>query len=194
MTDFNFTETMNEEVQPEQRIEEVREKAKTKKENKDIVEEISKEVGTAEEEARAKKLAEKRARRSEMLNSDMDSQLAKFKPYVDKEPGFVFRFFNDKPGAIIKRKAMGWELVYDEEMANVSGQSDKKSAVQIPTGYSDPAKGLVAYLMKIERELYEEDQERKRLINQEKMYSIHNIEKEERFQDKEKNYQIKIDG
>lgn len=193
MTDFNFTETMNEEVQPEQRIEEVREKAKIKKENKDIVEEISKEVGTAEEEARAKRLAEKRADRKKMLNSDMDSQLAKFKPYVDKEPGFVFRFFNDKPGAIIKRKAMGWELVYDEEMAGVSGQSDKKGPVQIPTGYSDPAKGLVAYLMKIERELYEEDQERKRLINQEKMDSIHNIEKEKRFQDKEKNYQIKID-
>lgn len=188
MTDFNFTETMNEEVQPEQRIEEVREKAKTKKENKDIVEEISKEVGTAEEEARAKILAKKRADRKKMLNSDMDSQLAKFKPYVDKEPGFVFRFFNDKPGAIIKRKAMGWELVYDEEMANVSGQSDKKSAVQIPTGYSDPAKGLVAYLMKIERELYEEDQERKRLINQEKMDSIHNMSSD-KLEDK-----IKIEG
>lgn len=188
MTDFNFTEEMNEEVQSEQRIEEVREKAKTKKENKDIVEEISKEVGTAEEEERAKKLAEKRARRTEMLNSDMDSQLAKFKPFIDKDPGFVYRFFNDKPGAIIKRKALEWELVYDEEMASVSGQSDKKSPVQIPTGFNDPAKGLVAYLMKIERELYEEDQERKRLINQEKVDSIHNMSND-KFEDK-----IKIEG
>lgn len=189
MTDFNFTnEVMNEEVQSEQRIEEVREKAKIKKENKNIVEEISNEVGTAEEEARAKKLAKKRADRKKMLNSDMDSPLAKFKPFTDRDPGFVYRFFNDKPGAIIKRKAMGWELVYDEEMAAVSGQSDKKSPVQIPTGFNDPSRGINAYLMKIERELYEEDKERKRLLNQEKMDSIHNISNE-KFEDN-----IKIEG
>lgn len=178
--DFNFTEEMNEvvqkeDVQTEQRVETVKEAAKSKKKNEEIVAEIAKAVGSEEDEAKAAKLAEKRAKREAALNEDMDSSLAKFKPFIDKDPGFEYHFFNDKPGEIQKRETLGWELVFSEEMAAVSGQTDRKSPIQIPTGFTDPQLGVTAYLMKIERELFEEGKALKEKINKEKMDSIHNL-------------------
>lgn len=178
--DFNFTEEMNEvvqkeDVQTEQRVETVKEAAKSKKKNEEIVAEIAKAVGSEEDEVKAAKLAEKRAKREAALNEDMDSSLAKFKPFIDKDPGFEYHFFNDKPGEIQKRETLGWELVFNEEMAAVSGQTDRKSPIQIPTGFTDPQLGVTAYLMKIEKELFEEGKALKEKINKEKMDSIHNL-------------------
>ena len=178
--DFNFTEEMNEvvqkeDVQTEQRVETVKEAAKSKKKNEEIVAEIAKAVGSEEDEAKAAKLADKRKKREAALNEDMDSSLAKFKPFIDKDPGFEYHFFNDKPGEIQKRETLGWELVFNEEMAAVSGQTDRKSPIQIPTGFTDPQLGVTAYLMKIEKELFEEGKALKEKINKEKMDSIHNL-------------------
>ena len=178
--DFNFTEEMNEvvqkeDVQTEQRVETVKEAAKSKKKNEEIVAEIAKAVGAEEDKAKAAKLAEKRAKREAALNEDMDSSLAKFKPFIDKDPGYEYHFFNDKPGEIQKRETLGWDLVFSEEMAAVSGQTDKKSPIQIPTGFTDPQLGVTAYLMKIEKELFEEGKALKEKINKEKMDSIHNL-------------------
>lgn len=178
--DFNFTEEMNEvvqkeDVQTEQRVEIVKEAAKSKKKNEEIVAEIAKAVGSEEDKEKAAKLADKRKKREAALNEDMDSSLAKFKPFIDKDPGFEYHFFNDKPGEIQKRETLGWELVFNEEMAAVSGQTDRKSPIQIPTGFTDPQLGVTAYLMKIEKELFEEGKALKEKINKEKMDSIHNL-------------------
>lgn len=195
MTDFVFEGNIpTEENVVDERIESVKNQSKS---NKQKVKEIQEAIGYDEEEGKDPAfealLAEKREQRKN-FNEDMESPLAYLKPYLDKDPRFEYHFFNDKPGRIKAKQARGWDFVYDEELAALTGQEDKKAPIQIPTGLHDSAEPTMAYLMKLPKVLFEEDKKRKLQINQEKMDSIHNIERDERFQDKDKNYQIKIDG
>ena len=173
--DFEFEkDTFQEEVtEQEQVVEEAKSKAQKKK-NEAIVAEVANSIADDEEEKYQKRLAEKRKARSS-FNDDMESPLAFLKPYIDKDTRFEYHLFNDKPGRIKSMMTKGWELVYDEELAKLTGQADIKGPVEVPTGLHDSSEPTTAYLMKIEKELFEEDKAKKLKINQDKMDSIHNL-------------------
>lgn len=168
MSDFNFTEDMiqtsNISISEEEVENERIEAAKNRRKNKDIVKDFQEEVG--EDLEYEKKLKEKRAARKQIEDNSRDP-LAFIVPYMDKR--FVYHLFNDTPGRINNMRMRGWELVFDEKIAKLSGQNDIKGPVKIATGLSNCQE---AYLMRIEKELYEEDVAMKNKINREKIAAI----------------------
>lgn len=102
-----------------------------------------------------KRLAEKRARRENLSSIGMDDPLALPVHLLDRR--FVYAFVNDKGSSLTQRQALGWEFVEDRRLSEALGQKEK-GPVKVSTNMSDPK---WAYLMRIERELYEEDRSRK---------------------------------
>lgn len=79
---------------------------------------------------------------------------------VGKDPAFEYRFVNDDEGKIARFKEAGWELELKESVSvgdkRVENASATGSAVEISVG-----QGKKAFLMKIPKEWYLEDQAEK---------------------------------
>lgn len=167
MTDFNFKEdtlqknnTNIDEV--EARIETVKKQQKIKEKNENIIDEIKQVMG--DDEKYQLRLKEKIEKRRKFTSQSYSTILSSLKPYLDNR--FEYHFFNDSPGRILKMQNKGWDLVYNEEIAKMTGQNDLKSPIKIPTQMETVP---FAYLMRIEKELYEEDKKEKEKIIKEKL-------------------------
>ena len=78
----------------------------------------------------------------------------------EKDPDYEYRFVNDKDGRVNMFRDAGWEVV-DRAGLQV-GDPNAGVGNQVGSVVSKSVgKGNVAYLMKIKKELYEEDQEAK---------------------------------
>lgn len=79
---------------------------------------------------------------------------------VGKDPAFEYRFVNDDEGKIARFKEAGWELELKESVSvgdkRVENATPTGSAVEISVG-----QGKKAFLMKIPKEWYAEDQAEK---------------------------------
>ena len=75
--------------------------------------------------------------------------------YEDKDPNFVYRFVNDRPGRVQEFLDMGYEHVDHGKVGD--SRVDKRSAdgsrTQVHVGQGDQG-----FLMRIPKEFYEEDQ------------------------------------
>ena len=76
----------------------------------------------------------------------------------DKDPNFVYRIVNDSPGRVQEFLEAGWEIDSKTKVGN--------SRVGLPTSEGTHnqlhvGSGLKAYIMRIKREWYEEDQAEK---------------------------------
>jgi len=85
---------------------------------------------------------------------------------VTKIPGYQLRWFNDAPGRIDTAVARSWwEFVTQDEIAQSDGNkvvgqnSDVGNKVRAIVGTTDMNEPLYAYLMKIKKEWFDEDQE-----------------------------------
>lgn len=85
---------------------------------------------------------------------------------VTEIPGYQLRWFNDAPGRIdtaVERS--WWEFVTPDEIAQADGNkvvgqnSDVGNKVRAIVGTTDMNEPLYAYLMKIKKEWFEEDQQ-----------------------------------
>lgn len=73
-----------------------------------------------------------------------------------KDPSYVYRWVNDTDGRIARFRAAGYEFVEHEVGV---GQRTTDSAKGVEKGWSkDVGQGITAYLMRIKREWFEEDQ------------------------------------
>lgn len=77
-------------------------------------------------------------------------------------PGFRLYWFNDVPGRIVRAKRAGYENVED----------DKGLPVSLVVGKGEKGGGLIAYLMKLPIEWYEDDLRRKNNREAEKIEQI----------------------
>jgi hypothetical protein len=83
---------------------------------------------------------------------------------ISEIPGYQLRIFNDTPGRIERAKLGGWELVTRNEVAHAASNkisdldNDVGNKVRYIVGVTDQNEPLYAYLMKIKKEWYEEDQ------------------------------------
>jgi hypothetical protein len=79
-------------------------------------------------------------------------------------PGYVIRWFNDMPGRADRAQTGGWEFVTAGEVAQsdsnkvVERNSDVGNKVRAIVGTTEQNEPLYAYLMKIKKEWFEEDQ------------------------------------
>lgn len=79
-------------------------------------------------------------------------------------PGCVIRWFNDVPGRMDRAQTGGWEFVLAGEVAQadsnkvVERNSDVGNKVRAIVGTTEQNEPLYAYLMKIKKEWFEEDQ------------------------------------
>lgn len=76
-----------------------------------------------------------------------------------KDPNFVYRFVNDDGNRVARFLRGGWEIVTDDLEVGVPrvGVPEKDGS---PVSYA-VGRGLNAYLMRIKKEWYDEDQARK---------------------------------
>jgi hypothetical protein len=124
----------------------------------------------ARELSRAEKIAKKREER--VVVNHHRSKLTL--PDGVKEEGWSYRWVNDSGTRIYDRKKQGWEFVTAPDGMDVGqdlttgGNTDL--GTQISTHVGNNAKGdpIIAYLMRIEDELYQEDQAAK----QQKVQSV----------------------
>lgn len=119
-----------------------------------------------EEDAYQKRLAEKRASRARVSAVGIDNPFDIPESY--KDPKFHYMIVNDSPGRINMFKARGYELVTDTELAGYLNQK-AGDPIRFATGMHDPA---WAYLMKIEKELYEDDMAAHHKDAQQKMQAL----------------------
>lgn len=103
------------------------------------------------EEAYKKRLAEKRAMRARTSAVGIDNPFDVPKQFLD--PKFHYMIVNDAPGRVSMFQARGYELVTDKDLSSYLNQKPG-DPVKFATGMNEPA---WAYLMKIEKELHEED-------------------------------------
>lgn len=86
-------------------------------------------------------------------------------PQAVNDPEHVYRWINDKPGRIQRARTGGWEFVEDPGMQVGTGSetrnSQQDSRVSQVVGKNENGTPLVAFLMRIKREWYHEDQETK---------------------------------
>jgi len=104
--------------------------------------------------SRAEILAEKRARRRPLVGGDV----LKMKE-EDKKAGYHYRFVNDHEGRIQRFEEAGWDAVkgnVETKDPQAGDPSQMGSVVRRPVGG-----GNYAVLMRIEQELYDEDQKTK---------------------------------
>ncbi len=83
-------------------------------------------------------------------------------PQAANDPDHVYRWINDKPGRLQRAQAGGWEFVEDPSIQIGTGSdtrnSEQDSRVSQVVGKHDNGSPMHAYLMRIKREWYEEDQ------------------------------------
>lgn len=113
-----------------------------------------------------KRLAEKREARNRVSAVGLDNPFDI--PESMKDPRFHYMIVNDNPGRISLFKARGYELVTDKDLARYLNQK-VGDPIKFATGMKDPA---WAYLMKIERELFEEDCADAQKASEDKLQSL----------------------
>lgn len=128
-----------------------------------------------EEDAYQKRLEEKRAARARVSAVGIDNPFDI--PENMKDPRFHYMIVNDSPGRISMFKARGYEMVTDSALANYLNQK-VGDPIKFATGMHDPA---WAYLMRIEKELFEEDMEAQRRDSDAKMQALGIAPKELEF-------------
>lgn len=101
---------------------------------------------------RQKRLEAKRAQRARVSAIGVDNPFDI--PAHMLDPTMHYAIINDKPGHIADMQARGYEMVRDKAMAEYLGQKPG-DPIKFATGMTNPA---WAYLMYIEKELFEEDQ------------------------------------
>lgn len=83
-------------------------------------------------------------------------------PEAANDPDHVYRWINDKPGRLQRAIAGGWEYVEDHAMQIGTGSttrnSEQDSRISQIVGKNENGFPLYAYLMRIKREWYDEDQ------------------------------------
>lgn len=85
-----------------------------------------------------------------------------------KDPRFHYMIVNDSPGRVNMFQARGYELVTDKALAKYLNQREGEP-IKFATGMNNPA---WAYLMRIEKELFQEDQEADRKAAEEKFQAL----------------------
>lgn len=118
------------------------------------------------EDAYQKRLEEKRAARGKVSAVGLDNPFDI--PEHMKDPRFHYMIVNDAPGRVNMFQARGYELVVDEALAKYLNQR-KGEPIKFATGMANPA---WAYLMKIEKELFEEDMKAERDAAEAKFQSL----------------------
>ena len=108
------------------------------------------------EEAYQKRLEAKRAARARVSTVGLDNPFDI--PEHLKDPRFHYMIVNDAPGRINLFKSKGYDLVTDKDLANYLNQK-AGDPIKFATGMANPA---WAYLMRIEKELFQEDQDKER--------------------------------
>lgn len=113
-----------------------------------------------------KRLEEKRAARMKVSAVGLDNPFDI--PENMKDPRFHYMIVNDSPGRVNMFQARGYELVTDKALAKYLNQREGEP-IKFATGMANPA---WAYLMKIEKELFEEDQEADRKAAEDKFQAL----------------------
>ena len=126
-------------------------------------------------EARQKKLEQKRAMRSRVSAVGVDNPFDIPAHLLD--PSMHYAIINDKPGHIADMQARGYEMVCDKQIAEYLGQKPG-DPIKFATGMTNPA---WAYLMYIEKELFEEDQKSWQEKNDETMAALGKAPSELKF-------------
>lgn len=108
------------------------------------------------EEAYQKRLQAKREARARVSTVGLDNPFDI--PEHLKDPRFHYMIVNDAPGRINLFKSKGYDLVTDKDLANYLNQK-AGDPIRFATGMANPA---WAYLMRIEKELFQEDQDKER--------------------------------
>lgn len=89
----------------------------------------------------------------------------------DKQKNFISRWFNDQDDRIMRAEQAGYEYVSPDEIDGVGdkevhgGNTDLGSKVSRVVGRTNENQPIRAYLMKIRKDWYEEDQAEKEKIN-----------------------------
>lgn len=123
-------------------------------------------IAKQKEDAYQKKLEEKRQARMKVSAVGLDNPFDI--PENMKDPRFHYMIVNDSPGRVNMFQARGYELVTDKALAKYLNQREGEP-IKFATGMNSPA---WAYLMKIEKELFEEDQETDRRAAEEKFQAL----------------------
>ena len=113
-----------------------------------------------------KRLEAKRAARARVSTVGLDNPFDI--PEHLKDQRFHYMIVNDSPGRINMFRAKGYDLVTDKELANYLNQK-AGDPIKFATGMANPA---WAYLMRIEKELFEEDQQKEREEAEAKFQSL----------------------
>jgi hypothetical protein len=78
---------------------------------------------------------------------------------VGKNPNYVYRWINDTPGRISLFKQGGWELCTNDEVDVGNFTAEQSSGEgSLACQVVDGGTGLKAYVMKIKKEWFDEDQ------------------------------------
>ena len=123
-------------------------------------------IAKQKEDAYQKRLEEKRAARAKVSAVGLDNPFDI--PENMKDPRFHYMIVNDSPGRVNMFQARGYELVVDKALANYLNQSEGEP-IKFATGMANPA---WAYLMKIEKELFEEDMKAEREAAESKFQAL----------------------
>lgn len=113
-----------------------------------------------------KRLEAKRAARARVSTVGLDNPFDI--PEHLKDQRFHYMIVNDSPGRINMFRAKGYDLVTDKDLAVYLNQK-AGDPIKFATGMNNPA---WAYLMRIEKELFEEDQQKEREEAEEKFQSL----------------------
>lgn len=119
-----------------------------------------------EEDSYQKRLEEKRQARMKVSAVGLDNPFDI--PENMKDPRFHYMIVNDSPGRVNMFQARGYELVVDKALAKYLNQREGEP-IKFATGMANPA---WAYLMKIEKELFEEDMEAERAAAEAKFQAL----------------------
>ena len=123
-------------------------------------------LGKQKEDAYQKRLEEKRQARMKVSAVGLDNPFDI--PENMKDPRFHYMIVNDAPGRVNMFQARGYELVVDKALAKYLNQREGEP-IKFATGMANPA---WAYLMKIEKELFEEDMEAERAAAEAKFQAL----------------------
>lgn len=118
------------------------------------------------EDAYQKRLQAKREARARVSTVGLDNPFDI--PEHLKDPRFHYMIVNDAPGRINLFKSKGYDLVTDKDLANYLNQR-AGDPIKFATGMANPA---WAYLMRIEKELFQEDQDKEREEAEEKFQAL----------------------
>lgn len=113
-----------------------------------------------------KRLEAKRAARARVSTVGLDNPFDI--PEHLKDQRFHYMIVNDSPGRVNLFQSRGYEMVTDKALAKYLNQREGEP-IKFATGMANPA---WAYLMRIEKELFEEDQEADRKAAEEKFQAL----------------------